>query len=139
MVSAGMAAAMVAFAGPAAADITSTAAAPLSGLIRAIGTIVFNLYGLATSGLVAGTAGYIVDNDTIDRLAGVVMLNGVGLDGSMAASLDKVPDGIPIYQLAAPKYCWNPLRCWYGRLARGAARSVHRRHAGRRLTHRFDA
>jgi len=58
-------------------------------------------------GLVAGTAGYMVDNDTIDRLAGVVMLDGVALDGSMASSLDKVPDDIPIYQLAAPKYFWN--------------------------------
>jgi acetyl esterase/lipase len=58
-------------------------------------------------GLVAGTAGYMVDNDTADRLAGVVMLDGVGMDGSMATSLDKVPDDIPIYQLAAPKYFWN--------------------------------
>jgi pimeloyl-ACP methyl ester carboxylesterase len=58
-------------------------------------------------GLVAGTAGYMVDNNTVDRLAGVVMLDGVGLDGSMATSLEKVPDGIPIYQLAAPKYFWN--------------------------------
>ena len=58
-------------------------------------------------GLVAGTARYMVANETVDRLAGVVMLDGVGLDGSMAASLDKVPDGIPIYQLAAPKYFWN--------------------------------
>jgi pimeloyl-ACP methyl ester carboxylesterase/outer membrane biosynthesis protein TonB len=57
--------------------------------------------------LVAGAAGYMVDNHTSDRLAGVVMLDGVGLDDSMAASLDKVPDGIPIYQLAAPKYFWN--------------------------------
>jgi hypothetical protein len=58
-------------------------------------------------GLVAGTAGYMVCNNTVDRLAGVVMLDGVGLDGSMATSLEKVPDGIPIYQLAAPKYFWN--------------------------------
>jgi pimeloyl-ACP methyl ester carboxylesterase len=58
-------------------------------------------------GLVAGTAGYMVDNNTVDRLAGVVMLDGVGLDGSMATSLAKVPDDIPIYQLAAPKYFWN--------------------------------
>jgi acetyl esterase/lipase len=54
-------------------------------------------------GLVAGTAGYMVDNDTVDRLAGVLMLDGVGLDGSMTTSLEKVPDDIPIYQLAAPK------------------------------------
>jgi len=58
-------------------------------------------------GLVAGTAGYMVTNETVDRLAGVVMLDGVGLDDTMAASLDKVPDDIPIYQLAAPKYFWN--------------------------------
>jgi pimeloyl-ACP methyl ester carboxylesterase len=58
-------------------------------------------------GLVAGTAGYMVDNGSADRLAGVVMLDGVGLDETMASSLEKVPDGIPIYQLAAPKYFWN--------------------------------
>ena len=58
-------------------------------------------------GLVAGTAGYMVDNDTVDRLAGVVMLDGVGLDGSMTTSLKKVPDEIPIYQLGAPEYFWN--------------------------------
>jgi hypothetical protein len=58
-------------------------------------------------GLVAGTSGYMVDNDTVDRLAGVVMLDGVGLDDTMAASLTKVPDEIPIYQLAAPTYFWN--------------------------------
>jgi hypothetical protein len=58
-------------------------------------------------GLVAGTAGYMVDNGSADRLAGVVMLDGVGLDDTMASSLEKVPDDIPIYQLAAPKYFWN--------------------------------
>jgi pimeloyl-ACP methyl ester carboxylesterase len=58
-------------------------------------------------GLVAGTAGYMVDNGTADRLAGVIMLDGVGLDDSMTSSLEKVPDDIPIYQLAAPKYFWN--------------------------------
>jgi pimeloyl-ACP methyl ester carboxylesterase len=58
-------------------------------------------------GLVSGTAGYMVDNDTADRLAGVVLLDGVGLDGTIAASLKKVPVGIPIYQLASPKYFWN--------------------------------
>jgi len=55
-------------------------------------------------GLVAGAAGNMVGND---RLAGVIMLDGVGLDGSMAASLDLVPDEIPIYQIAAPAYFWN--------------------------------
>jgi hypothetical protein len=58
-------------------------------------------------GLVAGTAGYMVDNGTVDRLAGVVMLDGVAFDGSMTTSLEKVPGNIPIYQLAAPKYIHN--------------------------------
>lgn len=58
-------------------------------------------------GLVAGTSGYMVENGSVGKLAGVVMLDGVGLDGSMAASLDLVPDEIPIYQLAAPAYFWN--------------------------------
>jgi acetyl esterase/lipase len=58
-------------------------------------------------GLVAGTSGHMVENGTIGKLAGVVMLDGVGLDGSMTASLKLVPDEIPIYQLAAPSYFWN--------------------------------
>jgi pimeloyl-ACP methyl ester carboxylesterase len=58
-------------------------------------------------GLVAGTAGYMADNGSVDRLAGVVMLDGVPLDGTAASSLKKVPADIPIYQLASPKYFWN--------------------------------
>ncbi|HEY2198539.1 MAG TPA: alpha/beta hydrolase [Mycobacterium sp.] len=58
-------------------------------------------------GLVAGTAGYMVKNRTADRLAGVIMLDGVGLDDTMTSSLEKVPDDIPIYQLGAPEYFWN--------------------------------
>jgi acetyl esterase/lipase len=58
-------------------------------------------------GLVAGTAGYMAKNGSVDRLAGVVMLDGVGLDDTMASSIDDVPDDIPIYQLASPKYFWN--------------------------------
>jgi acetyl esterase/lipase len=58
-------------------------------------------------GLVAATAGYMVDNETIDRLAGVVMLDGVGMNNAVPAGLAKVPDALPIYQLAAPSYFWN--------------------------------
>jgi hypothetical protein len=35
------------------------------------------------------------------------MLDGVGLDKTMAESLSKIPDDIPVYQLAAPRYFWN--------------------------------
>ncbi|BBY80047.1 alpha/beta hydrolase [Mycolicibacterium pulveris] len=58
-------------------------------------------------GAVSGAAGYMIDNGSADRLAGVVLLDGVGLDDSMAGALSKVPLDIPIYQIAAPRYFWN--------------------------------
>jgi hypothetical protein len=58
-------------------------------------------------GAVAGTSGNMVKNGSIDRLAGVIMLDGVPLDELAAENLGLVPDEIPIYQLAAPKYFWN--------------------------------
>lgn len=60
-------------------------------------------------GAVSGMAGHMVDDETIDRLAGVVLLDGVALGdpARMTASLKKVPADIPIYQLAAPVYMWN--------------------------------
>ncbi|HET6735415.1 alpha/beta hydrolase [Mycobacterium sp.] len=58
-------------------------------------------------GLVAATAGYMVDNNTIDRLAGVVMLDGVGMNNAVPTGLAKIPDSLLIYQLAAPSYFWN--------------------------------
>ncbi|MGV0603994.1 alpha/beta hydrolase [Mycolicibacterium sp. XJ1904] len=60
-------------------------------------------------GAVSGMAGYMVDKQTVDRLAGVVLLDGVALGdpARMTESLRKVPHDIPIYQLAAPVYMWN--------------------------------
>jgi pimeloyl-ACP methyl ester carboxylesterase len=58
-------------------------------------------------GLVAATAGYMVKNNTIGRLAGVVMLDGVGMNDAVPTGLANVPDELPIYQLAAPSYFWN--------------------------------
>ncbi|MGE2726806.1 alpha/beta hydrolase [Mycolicibacterium pulveris] len=60
-------------------------------------------------GAVSAMAGYMVDNGTIDRLAGVILLDGVGLDDPnvMRDALAKVPLEIPIYQIAAPVYFWN--------------------------------
>ncbi len=60
-------------------------------------------------GAVSAVAGYMVDNGTIDRLAGVILLDGVGLDDPtvMRDALKKVPLEIPIYQIAAPVYFWN--------------------------------
>ncbi|KUI22808.1 hypothetical protein AU193_11035 [Mycobacterium sp. GA-1285] len=60
-------------------------------------------------GAVSGMAGYMADDERIERLAGVVLLDGVALGGPsrMTESLRKVPLDIPIYQLAAPVYMWN--------------------------------
>jgi hypothetical protein len=59
-------------------------------------------------GLVTDAAGYMVDNHTIGDLAGVVLLDGVTLDDAQAsAALAKVPDALPIYQIASPPYFWN--------------------------------
>jgi pimeloyl-ACP methyl ester carboxylesterase len=58
-------------------------------------------------GAVAGISGAMADNGTLDRLAGVVMLDGVPFDPGAADSLKKVPVDIPIYQLASPEYFWN--------------------------------
>ncbi|MFI5509211.1 alpha/beta hydrolase [Mycobacterium sp. NPDC051804] len=61
-------------------------------------------------GAVSGIAGYMTDpvtGLTDDRLVGVVLLDGVGLNGEMVNDLEKVDSRVPIYQLAAPKYMWN--------------------------------
>lgn len=61
----------------------------------------------AGGGLAAGTAGYMTQNGTIDRLAGVVMLDGVGFGTVMPEALAKLPDELPIYNLAGKSYYWN--------------------------------
>lgn len=61
----------------------------------------------AGGGAVSGIARYMTENGDVGRLAGVVLLDGVGMGGKMAEDLSMVPDGIPVYQLAAPKYMWN--------------------------------
>lgn len=61
----------------------------------------------AGGGLAAGTAGYMVGNGAIDRLAGVVMLDGVGFGDVMPEALAKLPEDVPIYNLAGKAYYWN--------------------------------
>ena len=61
----------------------------------------------AGGGLVAGTSGYMRSNGTIDRLAGVVMLDGVGFGKVMPEALAKLPDELPIYNIAGKAYFWN--------------------------------
>ncbi|OBK73081.1 alpha/beta hydrolase [Mycobacterium sp. 1164985.4] len=60
-------------------------------------------------GAVSGMAGHMAGDARVDRLAGVVLLDGVALGdpAQMTEALKKVPLDIPVYQLAAPVYMWN--------------------------------
>jgi hypothetical protein len=82
----------------------SAAAAGYSGPIPDRVVLIGHSLG---GGAVAGMSGDMVDNGSIGRLAGVVMLDGVPFDPAAADSLKRVPASIPIYQLAAPTYFWN--------------------------------
>ena len=90
-------------------------------------------------GLVAATAGYMVDNCTIDRLAGVVMLDGVGMNDAVPVGLAKVPDALPIYQLSAPSYFWNQFGAANDALVQARPDRFVGVVAGRWLTRRCDA
>lgn len=61
----------------------------------------------AGGGVAAGTAGYMADNGSIDRLAGVVLLDGVGFGSVAADALAKLPDDLPFYDITARPYFWN--------------------------------
>ncbi|MGB0961226.1 MAG: hypothetical protein ACPGVY_00855, partial [Mycobacterium sp.] len=61
----------------------------------------------AGGGLATGAAGYMTENGAIDRLAGVVMLDGVGFGPVVPEALAKLPDELPVYNLAGKAYFWN--------------------------------
>ena len=61
----------------------------------------------AGGGLVAGAAGYMVGNGSIDRLAGVVMLDGVGFRTVVPDALAVLPEDVPLYNIAGRSYFWN--------------------------------
>ncbi len=61
----------------------------------------------AGGGLAAGAAGYMTQNGAFDRLAGVVLLDGVGFGDVTPAALAKLPQDFPIYNLAGRSYYWN--------------------------------
>ena len=61
----------------------------------------------AGGGLAIGAAGYMADNGSIDRLAGVVMLDGVGFGSVTPDALAKLPGELPVYNLAGQAYFWN--------------------------------
>lgn len=61
----------------------------------------------AGGGLVAGAAGHMVGNGSIDRLAGVVMLDGVGFRTVVPDALAVLPEDVPLYNIAGRSYFWN--------------------------------
>ena len=52
-------------------------------------------------------AGFVAGTPAIADLAGVVMFDGVALNDNMTTSLAKLPETLPVYQIAAPSYVWN--------------------------------
>ena len=82
----------------------SAAAAGYSGAIPDRVLLIGHSLG---GGAVIGIAGAMADNGTEDRLAGVIMLDGVPFDPNATESIEKVDPNIPIYNLASPRYFWN--------------------------------
>nr|ABP47564.1 hypothetical protein Mflv_5098 [Mycolicibacterium gilvum PYR-GCK] len=61
----------------------------------------------AGGGLAAGAAAAMTGTGAFDRLAGVVMLDGVGFGDVTPRALERLPLDFPIYNLAARSYFWN--------------------------------
>ncbi|MFZ0832391.1 MAG: hypothetical protein WAM92_04775 [Mycobacterium sp.] len=61
----------------------------------------------AGGGFAVAVTGFLADTAAFDNLAGVVMFDGVALNNSMTTALTKIPNTVPVYQIAAPSYIWN--------------------------------
>lgn len=61
----------------------------------------------AGGGLAVETAGYMIDNGTVGRLAGVLMLDGVPSGNEITDTLSRPEADFPVYNLAAEPYSWN--------------------------------
>ncbi|MEO3760929.1 alpha/beta hydrolase [Mycobacterium sp. B14F4] len=61
----------------------------------------------AGGGLAVETAGFMIDNGTVGKLAGVLMLDGVPSGDEIPDTLSRLPADIPVYNLAAEPYSWN--------------------------------
>ncbi|OBF32921.1 hypothetical protein A5724_19965 [Mycobacterium sp. ACS1612] len=82
----------------------SAAAAGYSGAIPDRVVLIGHSLG---GGAVIGIAGAMAGKESEQRLAGVIMLDGVPFDRKAAEKIGDVDDSIPIYNLAAPRYFWN--------------------------------
>ena len=85
---------------------SATAAGFSATLLDGVGQVVLMGHS-AGGGVAAGTAGYMADNGNIDKLAGVVLLDGVGFGSVAADALAKLPDDLPFYDITARPYFWN--------------------------------
>ncbi len=83
------------------------ASAELAGYTKTLPTKVVLVGHSAGGGLVVGTARYMVERGLAADLAGVVMLDGGGLGGGLSQDLAKIPESIPVYNLAADPDTWN--------------------------------
>lgn len=61
----------------------------------------------AGGGLAVAVAGYMIDNGTVGKLAGVLMYDGVPAGNEIPDTLSRLPADIPVYNLAAKPYSWN--------------------------------
>ena len=61
----------------------------------------------AGGGFAVAVAGFLAGTPALQKLAGVVMFDGVALNDSMTTALAKIPNTVPVYQIAAPSYLWN--------------------------------
>jgi pimeloyl-ACP methyl ester carboxylesterase len=66
----------------------------------------FVIAGHSAGGGLALAAAGDMDPATLANLAGLVLLDGVAMSDAVA-TIDKLPDGLPVYQIASPPYAWN--------------------------------
>ncbi|WP_275572073.1 hypothetical protein [Mycolicibacterium vanbaalenii] len=85
---------------------SASAAGYSSTLLDGVGRVALVGHS-AGGGLAAGTAGYMAQNGAFSKLAGVVLLDGVGFGDVTPEALAKLPTDFPIYNLAGKSYYWN--------------------------------
>lgn len=61
----------------------------------------------AGGGLAVAVAGFMIDNGTVGKLAGVLMYDGVPAGNEIPDTLSRLSADIPVYNLAAQPYSWN--------------------------------
>jgi pimeloyl-ACP methyl ester carboxylesterase len=83
--------------------LTASASAALSHPLTLPQQVVFvgHSYGANT---VLGAAADMVDNGTINDLAGIVLLDGVPTEATAVPALATLPATIPVYNIASPPY-----------------------------------